>query len=375
MGKVRVALLVGDATLSFRFSEALIDDLVRAGYEVDYLGPNVTARTAAAVRALGAEPVEAPLDRTGMDPVADVRFVAWFVRYLRKRRVEIVLSRQPKANILGMLGATLAGVRRRAAMVEGLGYAFTPGQATWKKRLLRIAQMLLYKLSFNGAHVVFFLNKDDMKELESMRLVHRERAFLLGPIGLSFEDWPEAPPHLDPFTFTQIARVLREKGVVEFAAAARIVHARHPRVRFRLVGPLDTNPGAIPESEVRRWVDEGALEWIPWTDDVPGVLRRTSVFVLPSYYREGVPRSTQEAMAVGRPVITTDVPGCRETVVDGVNGFLVPPRDPAALAAAMIRFIEEPDLVVRMGRESRRIAEQRFDVRKVNRKLIEALAL
>ncbi len=370
----RIALLVGDATLAFRFSEALIGDLVRAGYEVDYLGPNVTARTAAAVRALGAEPVEAPLDRTGMNPIADMRFVAWFVRYLRKRRVDVVLSRQPKANIWGMLGATLAGVPKRAAMVTGLGFAFTDGDPTWRRTVLRAVQCGLYAIAFRGAHVVFFQNSDDLADFVRRRLVQKEKACLLGPTGISLEDWPESPPHFDPFTFTLIARILREKGVAEFAEAARIVRTHHPGVRFRLVGPPDTNPGAIPESDVRRWVDEGVLEWLPWTDDVRPFLRDTSVYVLPSW-REGVPRSTQEAMAMGRPVITTDAPGCRETVVDGLNGFLVPPRDPGALAAAMIRLIEEPDLVVRMGRESRRIAEERFDVRKVNRKLIAVLGL
>jgi lipopolysaccharide/colanic/teichoic acid biosynthesis glycosyltransferase len=186
---------------------------------------------------------------------------------------------------------------------------------------------------------------------------------LLGGIGVPLEEWPPAPPHLEPLTFTLIARLLREKGVREFAEAARRVKARHPGVRFLLIGPLDTNPGAIPEAEVRSWVEEGILEWIPWTEDVRPYLRETSVYVLPSY-REGVPRSTQEAMAMARPVITTDAPGCRETVIPGVNGFLVPPRDPEALAQAMMKFLEEPHLVERMGKESRRLAEERFDAAK-----------
>ncbi len=148
----------------------------------------------------------------------------------------------------------------------------------------------------------------------------------------------------------------------------------YPRARFLLVGPVDTNPGAIPEAEVRSWVEEGILEWIPWTEDVRPYLRETSVYVLPSY-REGVPRSTQEAMAMARPVITTDAPGCRETVVDGLNGFLVPPGDAEALARAMLHFIENPGLIVSMGEASRRLAEERFDAYKVAERMLRELGL
>jgi glycosyltransferase involved in cell wall biosynthesis len=167
--------------------------------------------------------------------------------------------------------------------------------------------------------------------------------------------------------------MLRDKGVVEFVEAARQVRAAHPEIVFRLIGGLDSNPAAIGEAEIAGWVREGIVEWVghvpvrPW-------LERTSVFVLPSY-REGVPRSTQEAMAMARPVITTDVPGCRETVVDGRNGYLVPARDSGALAAAMLRFVANPALVNQMGAESRRMAEERFDAAALNAKTIAAMRL
>jgi len=262
-----------------------------------------------------------------------------------------------------------------AALIEGLGYAFVEGgvPSSLKRRLLRTGLKHLYRLALARAHKVFFLNPDDLSLFTEEGLVIPSKAVLLGGIGVDLEEWSPAPPHLAPMTFTLIARLLREKGVREFVEAARRVKARHPEVRFLLIGPLDTNPGAIGEAEVRRWVEEGLLEWVPWTDDVRPYLRRTSVYVLPSYYREGVPRSTQEAMAMARPVITTDAPGCRETVVHGVNGFLVPPRNAEALAEAMEEFVREPGLIERMGQESRRLAEERFEMRKVNTKLIAHL--
>ncbi|MDM7325324.1 MAG: glycosyltransferase family 4 protein [Thermus sp.] len=315
-----------------------------------------------------------PMNRTGINPIQDLGTIFTLLWTFVFQRPDIVLTFQPKPNAYGILAAALAGVPRRFAVVEGLGFAFTPGEESLKKRLVRASLRTLYKLSLSLAHKVFFLNPDDLSEFVAQGLVAREKAVLLGGIGVPLEEWPPAPAHLEPLTFTLIARLLREKGVREFAMAARRVKAEYPQTRFLLIGPLDTNPGAITEGEVRAWVEEGILEWIPWAEDVRPYLRESSVYVLPSY-REGVPRSTQEAMAMARPVITTDAPGCRETVVDGVNGFLVPPRDVEALVEAIKRFIREPSLVVRMGMESRRLAEERFDAQKINARLLREMGL
>jgi len=166
---------------------------------------------------------------------------------------------------------------------------------------------------------------------------------------------------------------LRDKGVLEFVGAARALKARNPSARFVLVGGLDSNPEAIEASQIALWVNDGIVEWHGHVD-MRSWLSQTSVFVLPSY-REGVPRSTQEAMAMARPIITTDVPGCRETLVEGRNGFLVPPRNPAAIASAMERFILQPELISSMGAQSRRLAEERFDVRVINDLMIRTMKL
>jgi glycosyltransferase involved in cell wall biosynthesis len=176
-------------------------------------------------------------------------------------------------------------------------------------------------------------------------------------------------PDVQPPTFLMIGRLILEKGVIDFVEAARRVRFACPGVRFVLVGGLDPKPGSLTKEDVRAWVAEGIIEWAGEVGDVRPFLREASAFVLPSY-REGVPRSTQEAMAIGRAVITTDVPGCRVTVRDGVNGFLVPPRDPEALARAMMRFVHDRELAVTMGAESRRIAEADFDVHVVNARLL-----
>ncbi len=280
-----------------------------------------------------------------------------------------------KPVIYGSLAARIAGVPRRFAMIEGLGYAFTPpdGREHLKRRALRGMVSILYATALRSPSRVFFLNGDDIDEFTRSHLVSPKKASLLGGIGVELEKWPPAPPVTRPVTFLLAARLLREKGIVEYATAARLVRSRHPEARFILLGGLDSNPGALSREEVESWSDD--VEWPGHVPDVRPWLARASVFVLPSYYREGVPRSTQEAMSMARPVITTDAPGCRETVVDGVNGFLVPPRDPQALAEAMERFILHPELIERMGQASRRLAEERFDVRRANLRIMEEMGL
>ena len=170
-----------------------------------------------------------------------------------------------------------------------------------------------------------------------------------------------------------IARLLREKGIFEYVEAARAVKCQYPQARFILLGGLDPNPGALSREKAQSWVDERVVEW-PGHVAVRPWLEQASVYVLPSY-REGVPRSTQEALAMARPVITTDVPGCRETVIEGDNGFLVPVRDTKALAAKMVTFIENPTLIARMGKRSRELAEKRFDVHKINAELVRIITI
>ncbi len=374
--KLRTLAIVNSYTPSLvRFRGPLLQVAAEKGIHTLVLSPGLTPEVAAKVRSLGGEPLDYPLERTGLNPLADIRttFALW--RIFRQKRPQVVLTWQAKPNIYGILAAATAGVPMRAAVVEGLGYAFTPGEKSLKKRLIRSAMGFLYRVSFTFTHKVFFLNPDDLKEFVEMGLVQRGKAVLLGGIGVPLEEWPPAPPHLHPPTFTLIARLLKEKGVREFAQAARRVKERHPHAHFLLIGPLDSNPGAIREEEVREWVAEGLLEWIPWVEDVRPLLRKTSVYVLPSSYREGVPRSTQEAMAMARPVITSDVPGCRETVAHGVNGFLVAPKDPEALAKAMERFLQEPELIPRMGIQSRALAETRFDALQFSKRLLTELGL
>ena len=371
--KPRTVAIVGPyAPSMLRFRGKLIQDLLAAGHRVLALAPDYTEEHRRTLRSWGGLPLDYPLDRTGMHPLRDMRTLQALWALFRRYRPDVVLGYHPKPAAYAPFSAWLAGVPRRIAWIGGLGYVFSTPKATWKTRTLRFAIRLWYRLAFRVAHQVWFQNLDDREAFVTWNLVTPEKSVVVGGTGVDLDEWPPAPPFTEPLTFTLIARLLREKGVREFVSAAQEVKRRFPTVRFLLIGPVDTNPGAVSESEVRAWMEAGLVEWIPWAEDVRTWLAQTSVFVLPSY-REGVPRSTQEALAMARPVITTDVPGCRETVINGVNGFLVPPRDVSALVEAMLRFVRQPDLIAKMGSASRRLAEERFDVRKINARLLPLL--
>ena len=369
-----VALVTSIAHSVPNFRGPLIAALAANGIRVLALAPDYDEAIRAKVRALGGEPIDYSLERAGMRPLRDIADAFRLWRQLRRLKPDAVLCYFAKPVIYGTLAAWLARIPRRIAMIEGMGYVFTEGEGSnsLKRRLLRRLTRFLYRRALKRADRAVFVNADDAGTFVQSRLVDAEKAVNIGGIGVDLDHFGAAPPVLSPPTFLLLCRLLREKGVREYADAARRVKARFPEARFLLLGSLDPNPGALKSGEIEAWVQEGVLEWPGHVDDVRPWLRQTSVYVLPSY-REGVPRSTQEAMAMARPVVTTDSVGCRDTVDEGVNGFMVPARTVEPLAEAMMKFIEEPALIERMGRESRRLAEERFDVHRANAVLLELL--
>lgn len=372
---MKIGIISSQAFSLVNFRGSLIRDLVDFGVHVYALAPDFDCKLRQQIISLGAEPIDYSLARTGMNPVVDILNSFKLSLILRRLSLNVTLGYFIKPVIYGTCAAWFANVPRRIAMIEGLGYVFTDSGSplSLKRKILKWTVELLYRFALNKSHVVIFLNNDDVGEFVKSRLVGNSKSVCIGGIGVDLAEWAPAPVMVDPITFLMAARLLREKGVIEYAESARRLKSKFPHVRFVLLGGLDSNPGGINQELVESWVEEGILVW-PGHVSVKPWLEESSVYVLPSY-REGVPRSTQEAMSMGRPVITTDVPGCRETIEDGVNGFMVAPRDVDALVVAMERFILDPSLIARMGLESRRMAERRFDVKDINRKLMSILGV
>jgi len=370
----KIALLAVKVRDHIGFRSALIQSISKRGIKVYALATDYNEESRAEIIRLGAYPIDISMSRTGMNPLVDIYDTLSLVRVLKSIEPDVLLSSFIKPIIFGMAASWLANVPHRVAMIEGLGYVYTEdgNRLTVKKFFLRVIVSFLYKVALHLAHRVIFLNPDDLKNFTEWKIVDSKKTFMLGGIGVDLEQWPYMPPTINPIRFLFVARLLREKGIEQFLDAARCVKIRYPAAEFVVLGDLDSNPGSIRVTQMHEWVKSGIGEW-PGYVAVPLWLAKSSVFVLPSYYREGVPRSSQEALAMGRPVITTDTPGCRDTVDDGVNGFVVPVRDKQSLSDAMIRFIENPELIVLMGIESRRLAEKKFNVHKVNERLISVL--
>lgn len=359
------------------FRRDFIQYLVNQGHTVYAFALDYSPEAKAAVVALGAIPVDYSLSKTGVNPIRDLKDTLLLAKKLKAVQPDVVFSFFVKPSIYGTLAAKLAGVPRRIAMLEGLGYIHTPGKSGFslKKRLLQLVHGCLCTIGYAFADKVLFLNPDDPVDLAKKSLVNREKFQVLGPIGLNLDAYPyKRISTFEPIRFIFIARLLAEKGIFEYLQAARLVKKAYPNTEFIVLGGLDPdNPAALSSAQLGEVIEERIITYPGHVSNVSEWIASTHVFVLPSYYREGVPRSTQEAMAIGRAVITTDVPGCRETVIDGVNGFVVPPFNSALLAEKMLYLIEHPEEIQRMGDESYRIATERFDVHKINPVLADIL--
>ena len=373
---MRFLLVGGFAESLLNFRGALIDELLRKGVEVHVAAPGLDGGDVAqALRERGAVPHDIPLQRTGMNPMADMGAFFSLWRLMARLRPEAFLGYTIKPVVYGLLAARLAGVKRRYALITGLGYAFQERPAGFKARLISGVARKLYRLALRCAHRVFFQNPDDEALFRTLGLLTaRTSSEVVNGSGVDTGYFSHMPVPEGKTVFLMIARLLAAKGVREYAQAAAQLRQQHPHVSFQLAGWLDGGPDSIAAEEVAAWVDGGILEYLGRLNDVRPALHGCTVYVLPSY-REGTPRTVLEAMATGRAVITTDAPGCRETVIDGSNGYLIPVADSGELAAAMRRFIAAPDLARDMGERSRVIAEEKYDVHRVNAAMLHGMGI
>ena len=327
---------------------------------------------------LGAIPISYQLNRGGLNPLADMLATFKLAQQIKQLKPDLVFSYFAKPVIFGTLAAKIAKVPKIIGMLEGLGYTFTdqPNGLSSKTKLIKAIQVFLYKLALPKLDQLILLNHDDKTDLLINNDIAVKETYILGGIGLDLNQYKYSPVTKDlPIQFLFIGRLLKEKGIHDFIAAAQIVKQKFPQTTFTVLGGIDeANLGALTQGELTQYIDQNVIDYPGHVENIAEWIKQSHVFVLPSY-REGVPRSTQEAMAIGRPVITTDVPGCRDTVIDGVNGFLVPKWNPQALAEKMIYFIEHPEQVRMMGDQSHKIAIEKFDAEKVNQRLLEILGI
>ena len=322
---------------------------------------------------MGVRVHEIILQRTGRNPLVDLISLHNLWRLMVNIKPDLMLAYTVKPVIYGCFAAMLAQVPSRFALITGLGYAFQGG--SWMHLVISRGVQWLYRVALSKVDKVFFQNSDDEALFNDLDIVNKKRVdtLVVNGSGVDLSRFAQVPLPVIP-RFLLIARLLGSKGVREYVEAARKIRAQNPHVRFGLVGWIDENPDAITKVELEQWITSGSVDYYGQLDDVRPALEECGIFVLPSY-REGTPRTVLEAMAMGRPIITTTAPGCRETVIHEYNGFLVPTKSVNDLVIAMMKFIQDPTLVSRMGTRSRLIAEEKYDVLKINEQMLRAMGL
>lgn len=350
---------------AYNFRGDLIKLIISKGYEVIVTGPN--RDNVEKIEALGARFVEIPMNKNGVNPIKDIQYEKALYKLFCEENPDAVLGYTSKPVIYGSIAAKRAGVKKITAMITGLGYAFT--QKTLKAKVIRLIMSILYKPALKCAHTVVFQNPDDRDEVIRLKLVNSEKCRVVNGSGVNMERFKPLP-YPETMTFFMLSRVMYAKGIREYLRAAEIVKEKYPDVKFMLLGACEGIQDSISRESLQKYIDDGTITYFDETDNVAPYYGKCSVFVLPSY-REGTGRVILEAMATKRPIIATDVAGCRETVRNGVTGFLVPAKDSEALAEKMIWFVEHPEKIPEMGEASLEYCKEKYDVRKVNANMLD----
>lgn len=354
----------------WNFRGELLKEIQSLGYQVIVTGPNTDGLDK--IQELGVDFRHLPMEKNGLSILGDLKYIWALYRLMRSEKPNATLGYTIKPVVYGAIAARLAGIKNINSMVTGGGYAFI--SKTAKARLVRFIVSVLYKIGFVCAHTVIFQNNDDLEEFsEQRKLVNSKKCKLVNGSGVNMEKFlPAALPA--QLSFFMLSRVMYNKGVREYLDAARMVKQKNPEVRFMLLGAVENIQDSLPQEELQQFIDDGTIEHFGETTDIAPFYRQCSVYVLPSY-REGTPRTVLEAMATARPIITTDTQGCRETVINELNGFLVPVKDSEAVAEKMEWFINNQKKIKSMGEASFELCSEKFDVRKVNREMLIHLNL
>jgi glycosyltransferase involved in cell wall biosynthesis len=377
----KITIIGNNADGILRFRGPLIQDLISRGhhiilyfpYEKKYIDQIEELRLLCqSIRFL-------PLKRSGLDPIYDLVSLITIIKYLLIDRPDVVISYSIKPSIYGSIAAKLANIPKIISVITGLGYSFYNNNL--KQRVINVIVRTLLKISLKFCNKVIFFNNDDRIYFIRSNIINIERSFVINGSGVIINTGPNQQggktnkkvfyfldPFLKPITFLMAARFLKEKGIYEYLSACKYLKQKYNNIRFYLAGKPDDNPSSLSLNVVREIASSSRVDLLGYID-LSEIMKEVSVYVLPSY-REGLSRSILEAMAMGRPIITTDAPGCKETVINGYNGIIVPVKNIEALIKAMEKFILNPNLIKKMGKSSRKLVEKCFDANKINEIMI-----
>ncbi len=373
--RVKVAVITSSTRTLVTFRYDFLLALKKTGAEVIAFGPKDETKTEVVkkLKAIGVSFTVIPIANTGLNPLQDWATFKTLKFMLKRQKITHVFAYTLKPVIYGSLAAAAVGIKKVTSMMTGLGHLYTFHDL--RTKILRFVSDCLLKRAFKANRTVFFQNKDDAQVLLDLDLLPREKMALVNGSGVNLKQFSETPlPQQTPLTFLFVGRLLKSKGFYEYCEAVQMVRQKYPGMRYQVLGGYHLNPAKVGHEESIKLMKESGIDYLGEVSDVLPYLQEAHVIVLPSY-REGTPKALLEALAVGRPLITTNAPGCCETVSEEANGILVHIEDPWAVAEAMRFFIEHPENLQPMAKASRKLAEEKFDVHVVNKTLIDHMTL
>lgn len=372
----RILLIANSSFTIFNFRSELIAKLKELNCEIHIACPEPNSNDHQVeikswLKKMNIQYHQLKIDRSTMNPISNLSLILKIIKIMKDAKPHIVLSYTIKTNIYTLLASSFFKKIKVFPNITGLGYIFINNDVITK--LVRLIVNFQYRIALKFSESVFFQNYDDINTFKANKLLNGVKVKKINGSGVNLKKFSSSKVNKDKFSFIFVGRLLRDKGIYEYIDAARIIKDKYPLAKFRVLGDIDNNPSSLSHSELNLLLQEEVIEHIS-DGDVCKWLDRSEVFVLPSY-REGTPKSTLEALSMGLPVITTNVPGCRETIKDGFNGFFVKDKDAKGLAAAMEKFLKKRDLINSMGSKSRELAISKFDVNKVVEVIIDELGV
>lgn len=372
MIKGRIVVLSSHTPSLFWFRIDMMHEFQRQGYEVYAVGNETEAKWRERFDAVEIPYRQIEVSRNGTSVIKDIKTLISIKKLLHELRPDKIFTYQAKTVIYGGIAARMLGIKEVYPLIAGVGSVFLSDSI--KSKVIQYILSIEYRIALREAQVVFFQNSDDLKTYKKNKIVtEKNRIVMIPGSGVNTERFYPVP-FPEAFAFLFIGRLIRDKGIIEYLEACRAIKERHPEVRCLLVGPYDSNPTAIKAKDLQPYLVDGTVEYFGEQKDVKRFIDKCCVYVLPSY-REGMPKTVLEAMACGRAVLTTDAPGCRETVLGEENGLLIPIKNTESLVSAMERLVNNPILAREMGRKGRKIAEERFDVKIVDTIICDAMRL
>lgn len=365
-------LIIGVEPYSiYNFRGCLIKSLIKNGCEVVAAGYKASNSQKIKINSLGCKYIEYDVNRVGLNPIKELKTLFHFITIFKDEKPDIVLAYSIKPVIWGGIASRIFKNINFYALITGTGYAF--GHGSLLRKLIKLITIYLYKISLFNSQNIIFQNQDNQNMFFDLGIIRdSSNTTIIEGSGVDLEEFSYQPINQTniKYDFIMVARLLKDKGVVEFIEATSLVKDRYPNSRFVLVGPQESSPNSLNIEYLLKNRPSDFITYYEWVDDIKPLITSSSVFVLPSYH-EGLPRSVLEAMAIGRPILTTIAPGCKDTVIDGYNGWLVQKQNTSELSSRMIWFLKNQNTNIIMGENSRKLVEDKFDVKIINKKILD----